>query len=147
MNEVLQEWVEKAEEDWAVATALRGSTLFPFHGSVCFHVQQCVEKLMKAVLIARDVTPPKTHDLVELHELLLGVEPQWQGDEASLWRLTRSSVIIRYPGDTASPADAAWAVAFAGPVRAALSELLPEAVRPGEVLGDVSFPPKPAEGA
>ena len=77
MNDVLQQWVEKAEEDRGIATDL---TAARFPGGICFHVQQCVEKLMKGVLIACGIDPPKVHDLRTLDRLLRPVEPRWQTD-------------------------------------------------------------------
>jgi HEPN domain-containing protein len=38
---------------------------------VGFHVQQAAEKCMKAILCARGITYRRTHDLQELHDLLV----------------------------------------------------------------------------
>ena len=38
----------------------------PKHDAVCFHAQQCVEKLMKALLIHLGLDPPRTHNLMLL---------------------------------------------------------------------------------
>ena len=37
---------------------------------ICFHLQQCAEKLMKAVLSKREIYYPKNHDLENLLTLL-----------------------------------------------------------------------------
>lgn len=34
--------------------------------SICFHAQQAVEKILKAVLISRGIDPTRTHDLAAL---------------------------------------------------------------------------------
>lgn len=48
---VTKEWVEKAENDFDSATILmRARTRRPLE-SICFHVQQCVEKYLKSLLI------------------------------------------------------------------------------------------------
>lgn len=58
-------WVERAEEDYEVArTSVRRKR--PFTYSACFHAQQCAEKYLKAVLVARGATFSRVHDLVLL---------------------------------------------------------------------------------
>ena len=49
MNPLTLEWIEKAEEDYNAAKWLQESPN-PFHNSICFHVQQCIEKYLKAWL-------------------------------------------------------------------------------------------------
>ena len=70
MNEIVNEWIVKAEADFHTASRERAVEEWPNYDAVCFHAQQCVEKYMKAILIAKEVTPPRTHDLVELHRLI-----------------------------------------------------------------------------
>lgn len=66
--ESLASWIERAREDFAVMQA--AANLNPTaRGAVCFHAHQCVEKLLKACLIARSTRPPRTHDLRELLDL------------------------------------------------------------------------------
>ncbi len=67
--------VSKAEGDFNSAVRELRARKSPNYDSACFHAQQCVEKLMKALLIARKAVPPKTHNLVELHRLIQRVEP------------------------------------------------------------------------
>jgi len=47
MSSPVEEWIEKAEEDFHVALSLRRSRRYPAHNAVCFHAQQCVEKYLK----------------------------------------------------------------------------------------------------
>jgi len=75
MNGTVKEWVLKAEADFATAGRELQATANPNYDAVCFHAQQCVEKLMKALLIHLGVTPPKTHDLGALEALLTPVCP------------------------------------------------------------------------
>lgn len=59
-------WVAKAEEDYALAgAALRRKK--PLTYGACFHAQQCAEKYLKAMLVARKVRFSKVHDLLVLH--------------------------------------------------------------------------------
>ncbi|MDD2921848.1 MAG: HEPN domain-containing protein [Anaerolineales bacterium] len=61
-------WVEKAEEDWVTAnTMMKKSKVFT--GIVCYHFQQCAEKYIKAVIIHKGSTFPKTHDLNALNSI------------------------------------------------------------------------------
>lgn len=70
MNDVVEEWRQKAEGDFLTAARELRVTERPNYDAVCFHAQQCVEKLMEALLTLRGQQPPCTHDLVRLNELL-----------------------------------------------------------------------------
>jgi HEPN domain-containing protein len=101
MNEVIREWVAKAEGDFATAMREMASDENPNFDAVCFHAEQCAEKYLKALLIACDVTPPKVHDLVVLDYLLSPICPNWRWPVEELRLLTRAAVVFRYPGESA----------------------------------------------
>jgi hypothetical protein len=63
MSKVVQEWIRKADSDWRTANLIWGAPE-PNYDAVCFHTQQCVEKMMKALLISRQQVPPYTHNLI-----------------------------------------------------------------------------------
>jgi HEPN domain-containing protein len=75
MNGTVEEWRAKAEGDYRTATREFDAPEAPNYDAVCFHAQQCIEKLMKGVLIQRGIIPPKTHDLMSLTAVVTGVEP------------------------------------------------------------------------
>jgi HEPN domain-containing protein len=50
MSSVIKEWLRKANSDWQTANLIWDSSELNYD-AVCFHTQQCVEKLMKALLI------------------------------------------------------------------------------------------------
>ena len=109
-------WVQRAEEDYAIASAsLRRKK--PWTYGACFHAQQCAEKYLKAVLVARGQDFPKVHDLLALSTLceqaglLTGLDP------ARLDVLSAYAVRIRYPGDDPTPDEARRAVEIARSVR------------------------------
>ena len=52
------EWIRKAEADWIAAATLHSLNKEELHDAVVFHVQQCVEKLLKARLIQLDQLIP-----------------------------------------------------------------------------------------
>ena len=70
MNGTIKEWIQKAEGDFATAAREVRASQSPNYDAACFHAEQCVEKLMKALPIHRGVTPPRTHDLIVLDHLL-----------------------------------------------------------------------------
>ena len=90
------DWLRYAYSDLELARVRRPSKVL-FEG-LCFHAQQAAEKALKAVLIAKGVPPPKTHNIRALLDLLPQevIAPQEIEDAA---RLTDYAVISRYPGD------------------------------------------------
>lgn len=101
MNDVVKEWVEKAEADFG--TALREFAVAdnPNLDAACFHAQQCIEKMLKGLLIGLGVTPPYIHDLNKLAALLKSRLPNWDADDEELRLLTYAAREFRYPGETA----------------------------------------------
>ena len=93
----VREWVEYAEEDLTVAkSALRRNK--PLTTSSCFHSQQCAEKYLKAMLIAKDAEFPKTHDLLILDALCNKAGILTGYTKEDLGRLSGYAVHTRYPG-------------------------------------------------
>ena len=60
LNEIVKEWIAKAEGDFAVACRERRVRKLPNWDAVCFHSQQCVEKYLKALLIHQRKIRAKT---------------------------------------------------------------------------------------
>jgi HEPN domain-containing protein len=79
---------------------------------------------MKALLIHHGVVPPKSHDLVQLDQLLVPCCPQWSWPVEELRFLTRAAVDFRYPGEQADESEAREALAIATRLRTALLPLL-----------------------
>ncbi|MDP8241142.1 MAG: HEPN domain-containing protein [Candidatus Hatepunaea meridiana] len=98
MNETVKEWIAKAEGDFRTAGRELKTKDQPNYDAVCFHAQQCIEKLLKAILIHHKVIPPKTHDLAVLNQLLSSVYSGWSWTLEELRFLTRAAVEYRYPG-------------------------------------------------
>ena len=71
-----------------------------------FHAQQCVEKYLKARLEEATIPFGRTHDLLVLHQLVLPLEPGWTVLQPLLILLNPFAVAYRYPGITATKADA-----------------------------------------
>ena len=77
MKPISREWAKKAEDDFKVASQIlrRRKDIVP--DAACFFSQQCVEKYLKARLIEAGIVFPRTHDLLQLLNLCLPVEPLW----------------------------------------------------------------------
>ncbi len=69
-EETLQEWLDFADMDFLAAKHLYDNMYPKPLEIICYHCQQSVEKLLKAVLISYGVTIKKTHDLGLLAEML-----------------------------------------------------------------------------
>ena len=124
MNDTVKEWVNKAEKDLATAPRELAALEQPNYDAVCFHAQQCIENLIKGLLIHRGVVPTKTHDLAYLGQLLAAVCPEWSWPREDLRFLTRAAVAFRYPGESADREEAALSLDIAIHLRKNLLSLI-----------------------
>ena len=92
----------------------------PNYDSLCFHAQQCAEKYLKARLEEGGIAFPKTHDLPLLLTLTLQIEPQWTALLPQARGLNGYAVDIRYPGQSATKAEAKQAVKDCREIRQAV---------------------------
>ena len=92
-------WVEHAEEDYAlIRSCLRRKR--PLTHSASFHAQQCAEKYMKALLVAKKTKFAKTHDLLVLSALCAKAGILLGMDTTRLQKLSAYAVQARYPATT-----------------------------------------------
>jgi HEPN domain-containing protein len=124
MNKTVREWIAKAEGDFSSATRESRARRNPNYDAACFHAQQCIEKLMKALLIQGGKTFLKTHDLVILSEAVAGRGVVCIASVAELRFLTRAAVAFRYPGEAATRTDARQAYRICVRLRDHLLDLL-----------------------
>ena len=92
MPEPAERWLVFAREDLRMAELALADALW---NQVCFHAQQCVEKILKAWLADRDETPPRTHSLVDL--VVLVGETKLAGLADEVRALDRFYIPTRYP--------------------------------------------------
>lgn len=117
MNELTAEWVEKAEGDFATAGRELRARRRPNYDAACFHAQQLTEKYLKAFLQEHEHEFPKTHSLVDLLELCLATDPDFESYRRLLILLDGYAVRYRYPGDAADRDEAREAYRAARSVR------------------------------
>ncbi len=67
MNAAIERWLVFAREDLRMAELALAEGIF---NQVCFHAQQCVEKVIKGWLEQQGRIPPRTHRMAGLLVLL-----------------------------------------------------------------------------
>jgi HEPN domain-containing protein len=110
MNELVNEWIQKAEGDYASGLREYRARKLPNYDSAGFHAQQCIEKYLKAWLQMHHTQFEKIHDLLTLKELCLSSFPELEFHNESLGYLNQFAVTFRYPGNSASREQAKRAV-------------------------------------
>ena len=124
MKPSTREWVVKAEEDFATAQALARPRKKPLWGRVGFHIQQCIEKYLKARLNESGTVFSKTHALDQLLNQTIAVEPLWSSFQPALKQISDFAVQPRYPGFVVTKSEATKALkivrAFRKEARASL---------------------------
>lgn len=127
MSGTVDAWIAKADGDYRTAHRELCAPDHPNYDAVCFHAQQCIEKLMKAVLISKGVVHPHIHDLVQLSKLLQPHVPAWRPNESEMRFLSQGGVTFRYPDEAATDEDAREALSICDVLRRELlSYLRPE---------------------
>lgn len=99
-TEIALQWVAKARNDLLNADNNLAASNVPAD-TVCFHCQQASEKLLKALLSAMGVPPPRTHVLMVLADELVGAFPSIERLREDLSVLTPYAIAARYPDDDA----------------------------------------------
>ncbi len=122
MNLKTQEWIDKAEGDWATMLRENRARKNPNYDAVCFHAQQCAEKYLKARLFDAGIAFGKIHDLERLLNELLPIEPNWISMRNEAIILTSFAVEFRYPGMNAIKSDAVAAVKHCRLIRNAVRQ-------------------------
>lgn len=98
-------WFKKALVDLRAAR-LEVGAIPSLNTDIVFHTQQAVEKSLKGFLTFHAQTFRKTHNLVELGEACVGLDPTLEGLLRQAAGLTEYAWKFRYPGDPEEPGDA-----------------------------------------
>lgn len=109
-----QSWITKADGDLLNIRNNLHAERVPWD-TVCFHAQQSAEKMLKAFLVSRGMTAPRTHDLIALLADVAEAESSMAALEGDCRLLTPYAVMLRYPGacDAVSEEEARQAAAAA----------------------------------
>ena len=96
VREAVRQWLLRAKADWETVVILSSNADSPPE-SICFHCQQSVEKLLKAILTLHGIEAPKTHDVRRLVQLAVPLAPELSELLESADLLTECAVALRYP--------------------------------------------------
>ena len=97
--EILQQWLDKTNDDLRVAEYLSAMHHPTPDEIICFHCQQSAEKYLKTYMFIKDIEPEKTHDLEELLNICLGFNQSFISLVSKLQFLNNYSVMPRYPNN------------------------------------------------
>ena len=127
-TDIARRWLRWADEDLALAEHTAADADVVARGA-CVWAHQAAEKALKALLVLRDIDPPKLHDLDRLAQRL----PDDEGKAfciLQLPELTRWSIEGRYPADLdeATHTDAVTAI---GVARQVLDVVRPRVIAAG----------------
>lgn len=106
MNALVSEWIDKAEADYYSAWREYRARKHPNYDGAGFHAQQCIEKYLKGFLIHSGQAATWGHDLIAVAERCIPHFPELELEKPLLALLTRFAVRYRYPGESASKAEA-----------------------------------------
>ena len=113
--DLMRGWLAKAESDLLAGQRLLAGGPYDI---VCFHAQQAIEKLLKALLVSYNLPLPRTHDLEELQRLLLATRQHDELAELDLFEASDYAVMARYDLQFwPDEATATEALALAGEVK------------------------------
>lgn len=90
------EWFEMAKMDLDAAEYLLNMRPVPIE-IICYHCEQSAEKMLKGVLVANNIEPPKTHDLLQLCKQCSEIDEEYEQFSDSCIELTPYGVQVRYP--------------------------------------------------
>jgi HEPN domain-containing protein len=124
MKPTTREWVKKAENDFKVASLILRRRKEPLPDAACFFCQQCIEKYLKARLLEAGIAFPRTHDLLQLLNACLQLEPLWSAYANVVDAMSDYAVDFRYPGNSATLREAKVALKHCRSLRAEVRRAL-----------------------
>lgn len=100
---MVKDWILKAESDLKIGKD-EMLTDAPVTDAICFHMQQAVEKYLKAFLVFNNREIRKTHDIAELVEACKEIDSDFDYlYEIRADKLTMYAVEFKYPGEVLFP--------------------------------------------
>lgn len=102
-SETASLWFKKADNDLKTGKD-EFKTENPATDTICFHMQQAVEKYLKGFLVYYGYEAEKTHNISRIIEKCIAVDPSFEAlTDAGIEILTPYGTIIRYPDDFYMP--------------------------------------------
>ena len=96
-RKIVEEWLEKAEQDYRFACINLENATNKFFTQICFHFQQSAEKYLKAYIVANNLPFKKMHDLPELLKICMSKEKDFSFLIEECEFLTDYYIDTRYP--------------------------------------------------
>lgn len=96
--DLIQKWIGFANDDLQAARKLF-SDQESLYKIVCYHCQQCAEKILKAYLLQLDLEMIKSHDLEKLVTEIYKIDKEIEIDVDSMIQLSRYAEESRCPDD------------------------------------------------
>jgi HEPN domain-containing protein len=126
-----QAWLAKAANDLRAAD-IDLAAIPPLLDDATFHCQQAVEKALKAFLTWHDRPFRRTHDLVEIGDQCVAIDPLLDALLRRAAPLTQYAWVFRYPGNEPPPSrdEADEALSLAREVVAVVRDRIPVALQP-----------------
>ncbi len=142
--EDVRAWLDKGGVDVHACRAMIHSGFSNLEGAIGNHLQQALEKVLKAYLTYNDHSFAKTHDLDDLAELCVKLDPSLATILHSLGDLTPFATIYRYPNTTSidmSFETAKYYIGITEHIIHAIIERLPNEISTGmQLLTDPIIP-------
>ena len=91
-----EKWFRKAESDLLVIKNNLSAEEIPID-ACCFHAQQAAEKYLKAYLVSKQISFPKTHDLQALLNICVVVDYIFNQLTEPIIGLSDYAIAPRYP--------------------------------------------------
>lgn len=103
MQDNAKYWLLRAKSNFELATKINKNDLVAYGGGIyyedlCFDLQQCVEKSLKALLVHHNIYFPKTHSISKLIDILDENKIRFPKEFLSVVDLVIYAVETRYPG-------------------------------------------------
>lgn len=95
MKELARRWLAFADKDRQTCEQIKESR--GLRAIAAFHVQQMIEKSLKAILVCQGQNPPRTHDLVRLAALVTAAVGKSVVNPDELERINQYYTFSRYP--------------------------------------------------
>lgn len=103
--DTVSQWIIKASHDLKIGIGESTAT-DPATDMICFHMQQCVEKLLKAFIVFHEREMTRTHDIALLIEECLKIDSGFQIlFDQGVDGLSPYGVMVRYPDDFYLPTE------------------------------------------